>query len=85
MQARASSELVRREWAGAVERGVQPEAVAELDHQRDHLALFEAPHSKCQRGQNVGICFANRSFGSFFHGSNVLQRVERTRFLGQLH
>ena len=37
-------------------RPVQPEPVAEVDHQRHHLALFVTPHLQGEGRQSVRIC-----------------------------
>src|SRR5687768_152508 len=62
MQAGATGEVVDRHGTGAVERSVQPEAIAELDHQRNHLALFVVPYLKGDCGQRVGIYVAIRPY-----------------------
>ena len=55
MQARALRQLRRAERTRARERAIQPQPVAEVDHQRNHLALLVAPHVERERAELLGI------------------------------
>ena len=44
LQPRPLRQLFCREWPGLRERAVQAQTIAQVDHQRDHLALLVAPH-----------------------------------------
>ena len=60
IEACAQREVVGRERAGAVERPVQPQTVAEVHEQRHHLALLVAPHPEREERHvvRVDVCCA---------------------------
>ena len=55
LQATALRQLLRREWPGLGERAIQAQTIAQVDHQRDHLALLVAPHVERVGLQLLGI------------------------------
>ena len=55
VQSRALRELGGGDRSGAVEVRVDAEAVAEMDHERHHLALLVVPHGERERLHRVGI------------------------------
>ncbi len=79
VQSRPAGQILCRDRPRAVEDSVEPEAITEVDQQRDHLALLEAPHAKCEPRHLVGIDPAGRRPRRPRHRTSLLERAALIR------